>query len=129
MGHSYFPCRGLKWFPKMMNSKVTLIPFGFKYGNPRANYIFDVSFLVNPVRQPGRSLRDPLDDNMRQFVLNQKEALAIIEVVANLIDLLINIADDIRIGIGCNSGRHRSRIICEEILRRNEHANIQIKLE
>ncbi len=94
-------------------NKVKLITFGFKYGHPICNYWFDVSFLINPVRQPGRSLKDKFDDSMIKFIEEQPETNQILTIIENLALFASKIDDDVRIGIGCNSGRHRSRAIAQ----------------
>jgi RNase adaptor protein for sRNA GlmZ degradation len=94
-------------------SSVKIITFGFKYGLPNCNYWFDVSFLKNPVRQPGRTLRDKIDDDMIDFVRSQQETPGIVEIIKNLILFVSHLDGDIRVGIGCNSGRHRSRAIAK----------------
>ena len=92
-------------------TKVKIITFGFKFGHPNCNFWFDVSFLKNPVRQPGRSLNDKLDDAMIDFIKEQPESYQLIDIIVNLVLFVSHLDDDIRIGIGCNGGRHRSRAI------------------
>ena len=93
---------------------ITLCSFGFKYGIPQANFYFDVTFLPNPARLPGRSLFDALDQDMYDYVNNSEIAKELIDKIVDL-TLYVSKFDDIRIGIGCNSGRHRSVVIVKEI--------------
>lgn len=42
--------------------------------------------------------------------------------------MLTTCDDDLRIGIGCSSGRHRSRILAEELKRRLESEGAAVRL-
>lgn len=110
------------------NNKIFIQTFGFKYGHPRANYYFDVSFLKNPVRQSGAKLSDPYNDSMLNFVLQQPAATQIVNLIVNLILILQNENADTIIGIGCNSGRHRSRAIAELVSKELSIRNIPITI-
>jgi FkbM family methyltransferase len=108
--------------------RVDLITFGFKYGHPKANYYFDVSFLKNPVRQTGTKLSDPFNDKMMEFIESQPEATKIVNIIVDLIKFLISIDADTAIGIGCNSGKHRSRAIAEIVQLQLKNDNIYSKI-
>jgi UPF0042 nucleotide-binding protein len=108
--------------------RITLISFGFKYGQPPANYYFDVSFLTNPARQPQWDLFSQPCDQMRQFVLEQPTARAFLDAVVPLLQVLIEADDDVRVAFGCSSGRHRSCIIAEQIKARIENDHTQVRL-
>jgi UPF0042 nucleotide-binding protein len=98
----------------MITGKVTLSSFGFKYGIPQANFYFDVTFLPNPARLSTKSLFDELDDEMYEFVRNSESAQELVLKIVDLIQYLVRF-DNIKVGIGCNSGRHRSVVIVNEI--------------
>ena len=98
-----------------MQNKVILKTFGFKYGIPRANYYFDVSFLKNPARKDEFSFFSKVDDDMRRFVLNQPDALSFVDNVVPLILFLSKVDQSQIFAIGCNAGQHRSRIVSELI--------------
>ncbi|QDU65796.1 RNase adapter RapZ [Engelhardtia mirabilis] len=108
--------------------RLTLLTFGFKYGAPPANYYFDVSFLKNPAREQGWSLFDQPDDGMRQFVLGQPLAQGFLDTVIPLIAVLLEADADVRIGIGCSSGRHRSNIVAEEIERHFLDLGVDVRM-
>jgi UPF0042 nucleotide-binding protein len=108
--------------------RLTLITFGFKYGPPNTNYYFDVSFLKNPAREPQWDLFASPDEGMRQFVLSQPLARDFLATVVPVVELLLECDDDVRIGIGCSSGRHRSVIVAEELKRRIESAEVSVRL-
>jgi UPF0042 nucleotide-binding protein len=108
--------------------RLTLLTFGFKYGTPSANYVFDVSFLRNPAREESWSLFDAPDSGMRAFVLGQQSCTAFLERLVPLLQVLLSFDDDLRVGIGCSSGRHRSRIVADELRERLEHLGVEVRL-
>lgn len=108
--------------------RLTLVTFGFKYGAPNANYTFDVSFLRNPAREEQWGLFATADEGMARFVLEQEECTTFLDRLLPLIRVLLGFDDDLRIGIGCSSGRHRSRIVAHEIQRLLEQEGVDVKL-
>lgn len=108
--------------------RLTLVTFGFKYGAPNANYIFDVSFLRNPAREEHWSLFASLDEGMESFVLEQPECATFLDRLLPLIRVLLGFDDDLRIALGCSSGRHRSRIVAEEIARRLSNEAVDVRV-
>jgi UPF0042 nucleotide-binding protein len=107
---------------------LVLTTFGFKYGSPNANYFFDVSFLKNPAREEQWGLFAEPDDEMRAFVLDQQPCQDFLRDVLPLIRTVLRCDDDVRVAIGCNAGRHRSRIVAEELARRLTFDGIVVKL-
>ena len=105
---------------------VTLISFGFKFGPPAANHVFDVSFLKNPARQEGWSLWSEPGPEMREWVLAQPGARAFLDSVMPLVRFLCGTDDDVRIAFGCSAGRHRSAILVEEVAKRLRAEGIQL---
>ncbi len=91
--------------------QVQLISFGFKYGQPACNFVFDVSFLKNPARCEGKSLGAKVDEEMQQFVLEQPLALEMIKCIVSTARIVIESGDRMRLGIGCSGGLHRSQVI------------------
>jgi UPF0042 nucleotide-binding protein len=107
---------------------VTLVTFGFKYGQPNTNYTVDVSFLRNPAREERWTLFSEVDDDMRAFVLAQPAAEEFISRLVELIALVAQCDDDIRVGIGCSAGRHRSRVVARELSERLEARGIGVSV-
>jgi RNase adaptor protein for sRNA GlmZ degradation len=103
--------------PEPARRRLTLVTFGFKYGPPGTNYYFDVSFLRNPAREQQWSLFDEPSPAMRSFVLDQPQCREFLANVTPLIRTLVECDEDVRIGIGCSAGRHRSRILADELAR------------
>jgi|GEM_PF-1011408 len=103
-------------------SRITVVTFGFKYGPPPTNHYFDVSFLSNPARDPRWGLFSEPDERMRAFVMAQPAAAEFVERAARFIAFLSAQDDDLRVGLGCNAGRHRSVLLaealCESLARR-----------
>jgi len=99
-------------------TKVKLISFGFKYGKPRANFIFDISFLRNP-KLMGKWAENIwyLTDEMRKYVLGQKDAKKFIKLTTPFIKFVAKKTDCV-VGFGCTGGHHRSVAITDEVGRR-----------
>jgi UPF0042 nucleotide-binding protein len=112
----------------MSSQRLTLMTFGFKYGPPNTNYYFDVSFLKNPAREEKWGLFAHPNSEMRAWVLQQPQTEALLHHILNLSQFLLTCDDDVRIGIGCSSGRHRSVIIAEALKQRLEQINVVVKL-
>lgn len=100
-----------------IQSHVKLISFGFKYGIPNANYYFDVGFIKNPAREAKWDFFSMPDDDMRAFVLLQPSVAEFLKYVVPLIKMLACLDQAQVFAFGCNSGRHRSYILVEEISR------------
>jgi UPF0042 nucleotide-binding protein len=107
---------------------VTLVTFGFKYGRPNTNFTVDVSFLRNPAREDRWTLFSEADDEMRAFLLAQPAAEELIERIVALLELVAAFDDDVRLGVGCSGGRHRSRIVSAEIAGRLEARGISTRI-
>lgn len=108
--------------------RLTLVTFGFKYGTPNTNYYFDVSFVKNPAREDQWGLFASPDEAMREFVLSQPKCRDFVDRLVPLIRHLLDCDNDVRIGLGCSSGRHRSVIIAKEIERRLVAEDVDVRL-
>lgn len=100
------------------NGMVKLMSFGFKYGIPNANFYFDVSFAKNPARNDKWGLFGVIDHEMVDFVLKQEPVSKFIELMVPLIEHIASVDSFQTVALGCNSGRHRSPIIIDEIAAR-----------
>ena len=105
---------------------MILKSFGFKYGSPRANYYFDVSFVKNPARQENWSLDSMADESMRQFIIEQEKASEFIERVVPMIEFLNTLDGGVVVAFGCNAGRHRSVILVEEVALRLKERGVEV---
>ena len=95
------------------NQVIKVQTFGFKYGIPRVNYYADVTFLKNPAREETSSLDAEFDESILNFIQMQPGVDLFIQNLANLIEQLDSFKFDVVYGIGCNSGKHRSRAVAK----------------
>ena len=74
------------------------------------------------------SLFDEPDSDMVKFVLEQDSVKRFSSAVLPLINVLVELDDDARVGIGCNAGRHRSVIIAEHLASQLRSKDLEIRL-
>ncbi|MDW7672748.1 MAG: RNase adapter RapZ [Bacillota bacterium] len=107
---------------------ISLTSFGFKYGIPMdCDLVIDVRFLPNPFYEDDLKLLTGLDQDVRNYVLENETAAAFLDKMEEL--LLFLMPHYIRegkhqlvTGIGCTGGKHRSVSIVIELSRRlREH--------
>ena len=100
---------------------VTLFSFGFKYGPPRdVNLLFDVRFLANPFHVENLRPFTGLETCISDFVLENdsgRECLRHLLQVAGYLaeQFQQNNKKELRIGIGCTGGHHRSVAVTEAL--------------
>ena len=106
------------------NLIITILSFGFKNGIPTdSDLVFDVRFLKNPYyEQELRSLTG-LDEDVRNYVMQDDTAKEFADRVESLIRFLIphyvrEGKNQLVVSIGCTGGRHRSVTLSEELYRR-----------
>lgn len=93
---------------------ISLLTFGFKFGVPYdVDLLFDVRFLRNPFFVPDLKPLTGEDPRVRNYVLDDHDAIAFIGKLDNLFQFLIPLFERERrsylnVGIGCTGGRHRS---------------------
>ena len=93
---------------------ISLLTFGFKFGVPYdVDLLFDVRFLRNPFFVPDLKPLTGEDPRVRNYVLDDPDAIAFIGKLDNLFQFLIPLFERERrsylnVGIGCTGGRHRS---------------------
>ncbi|MGI9536444.1 MAG: RapZ C-terminal domain-containing protein [Desulfocapsaceae bacterium] len=100
--------------------RVNVFSFGFKHGVPvDANLLFDVRFLPNPYWQEELRPKSGLEREVSGYVIDSVEGK---EFLRLLKPLLLSIATqtarnrkELRIGIGCTGGRHRSVAVVEAL--------------
>lgn len=108
--------------------KIRIISFGFKYGKPPANYIFDVSFLKNPKSMTKWTENIwRLTPEMRQYVLDQEKTQKFLKLVVPFI-VYVSQQTDCVIGIGCTGGHHRSVAIADEIAKHLIEMGIDVEI-
>ena len=105
-------------------TRLTLMSFGFKYGlPPDADMVADCRFLPNPFWVPELSGHTGLEDEVRDYVLEQPGAREFIDgYVAALEPVLAGYRRENKrhatIALGCTGGKHRSVALVEELGRR-----------
>ena len=95
---------------------ITLKSFGFKYGRPEANFVFDVSYLPNPWRD--KEIRDCKDKKKRRILIKeftQKDTnfYTIARGICHAI-VAYNAAfpnENLVFGVCCSAGEYRSPVI------------------
>ena len=106
------------------NLFITVLSFGFKYGIPvDSDLVFDVRFLPNPYYVEGLRAKTGNDTEIREYVLQFKEAHAFLDKLNDMIEFLIPnyIAEgknQLVISIGCTGGKHRSVTLANELHKR-----------
>lgn len=104
--------------------ELVLMSFGYKNGLPsEADLVFDARFLDNPFDVPELRARGGLDEPVREFVLGQPDALALLERLEGW--LRFQAPRTIREGrsyltvaLGCTGGQHRSVVLIEALRER-----------
>lgn len=103
---------------------LTVLSFGFKYGLPvEADLVFDVRHLQNPHFVPELRPKTGLQEDVRDYVLDQEETR---ELMARVDDLVRYLAPlylregkrYLTVAVGCTGGRHRSVAITEALSER-----------
>ena len=115
---------------KLIPMRINIQSFGFKYGIPHgADLIIDVRFLANPYFIPELKDLDGEAEEVKNFVLNNKETPIFLEKYLDLLDYLMPLYEKegkayLTIGVGCTGGMHRSVTIAKSIY---EHIDKQGK--
>lgn len=108
--------------------KINVLSFGFKYGIPHdADLVIDMRFLVNPFFIPELKDKDGESDDVKKFILKDKNADIFLKKYLSLIDFLIPLYKKegkayLTLAVGCTGGRHRSVVIARNIF---EHLNFK----
>jgi RNase adapter protein RapZ len=98
---------------------VHLFSFGFKHGTPLdAQLLFDVRFLPNPYWQEDLRAKSGLQQEVSAYVIDSGEGKQFLQALLPLLDCVMKQSaasgkEEIRIGIGCTGGRHRSVAVVE----------------
>ena len=113
---------------------VILFSFGFKHGVPvDANLLFDVRFLPNPYWQKELRPQSGMDAPVSEFVIESDSGREFLELLHPLIRVVSarSVADkkELRVGIGCTGGRHRSVAVVEALAKLlSQDAGIKLQI-
>lgn len=114
---------------------LTILSFGFKYGIPTdSDLVFDVRFIPNPFYITELKPYSGLDESVRNYVFEQKEAKDFVVKLKDMLYFLIPnyIKEGKRqliVSIGCTGGRHRSVAIANEIYEELKASNYIVGIE
>ena len=100
--------------------RIFLFSFGFKHGVPvDANLLLDIRFLPNPYWQEDLRPKSGLEKEVSTYVVDSDQGREFLQL---LVPLLLSVADgmaqtgrELRIGIGCTGGRHRSVYLVDRL--------------
>lgn len=104
--------------------QTSILSFGYKHGLPLdADLVLDCRFLPNPYWVPELKALTGLDAPVRQYVLDQAEAVEFVERLDDLLRFLMPAflsegKSYLTIAVGCTGGRHRSVVVAEELAQR-----------
>ena len=107
---------------------IILKSWGFKWGRPPANFIFDVSFLINPWRV--KKLRDADKKTILDFMKKQKEFEELTNAFVELISTYYCLwpKETLIFAFCCSAGEYRSPAVIEVLYQRLVKLNIPVKI-
>lgn len=114
---------------------IEIVAFGFKHGVPaNLDLLFDVRFLRNPNYEPELEALTGLDPAVAAYIASDPATAPFLERLFDLIDFLVpryaEDRQDLKIGIGCTGGRHRSVYIARRLCTHLENdESIKVRLE
>lgn len=107
-----------------MELLLKVMSFGFKHGIPAdLDMVFDARCFRNPHYDPVLRPMTGLDEQVKNFVLQESGVSGFIEHIFNFLNNMYpNYSSEgkryLGVGIGCTGGKHRSVAIAEELGRR-----------
>ena len=110
--------------------RATVVSFGFKYGLPvDSDLVVDVRFLPNPHWIPELRALTGLDEEVRDYVLSQEDAVAFLDEYEKILTIIgagyrRESKRYLTLAVGCTGGKHRSVTMAEELGRRLEAGGI-----
>jgi UPF0042 nucleotide-binding protein len=110
--------------PDVMNLKITVVSFGFKYGiPPDADFVADMRFLPNPHWVPELRPRTGRDPEVAAYVRERPGAEEFLEGFLGVLEgvtrgYLTEGKRFMTVAVGCTGGKHRSVAMTVEIARR-----------
>ncbi|MFA5481000.1 MAG: RNase adapter RapZ [Bacilli bacterium] len=108
------------------NLTISFVSFGFKHGIPYdVEMIFDTRIIPNPYWIPELKDLTGLDEPVKKFVLDDKEAKELIKNIEKYLDYYLRkVKEEERnffvVGIGCSGGQHRSVVIANYLAEKYE---------
>ncbi|HZZ96491.1 MAG TPA: RNase adapter RapZ [Jatrophihabitantaceae bacterium] len=106
--------------------RATVVSFGYKYGLPvDADLIVDVRFLPNPYWIPELREHTGVDQEVKDYVLSQEDAIAFLDQYASILKIIgagyrRESKRYLTLAVGCTGGKHRSVVMSQELADRLE---------
>lgn len=97
----------------------TIFSFGFRYGAPEADEVFDLRCLKNPYWEPELRELCSQDAPVRDFILHNEQSRTLLNYALSMLLLQADLyaergwGNDMTVGVGCKGGRHRSVVGAE----------------
>jgi RNase adaptor protein for sRNA GlmZ degradation len=99
---------------------VTIKSYGFKFGRPEANIVFDASYFVNPWRHM-REIKDTIDEPSQigeaivHYMIKQEGVHEFCEKIKDIVLFYDKYFpnENIQIAVCCSAGEYRSPAIVE----------------
>ena len=115
--------------------EIEIVAFGFKYGAPGGlELLFDVRFLRNPNYEPELEALTGFDPAVAAHIEEDPSTAPFLERLFGFMDFLVPLyaedRHDLKIGVGCTGGRHRSVYVARRLCAHLESAeNVGVRLE
>ena len=97
----------------------TIFSFGFRYGAPEADEVFDLRCLKNPYWEPELRELCSQDAPVRDFILHNEQSRTVLNYALSMLLLQADLyaergwGNDMTVGVGCKGGRHPSVVGAE----------------
>lgn len=101
--------------------RATVVSFGYKYGLPLdADLVVDVRFLPNPYWIPELRELTGKTEEVRDYVMGQRDAAEFVDRYAALLELLgagytRESKHYLTLAVGCTGGKHRSVVMAQQL--------------
>ena len=107
--------------PQGKQMQIRLVSFGYKHGLPTdVDLVMDCRFLPNPYWVKGLKELTGMDNEVREFILNDPIAQEFLIKLTELLELLLPAYQEegksyLSLAVGCTGGQHRSVMIVNEL--------------
>lgn len=111
--------------------RATVVSFGYKYGLPvDADLVVDVRFLPNPYWIPELRELTGREDEVRDYVLGQRDAKKFLDRYAEILDIIgagytRESKRYLTLAVGCTGGKHRSVVMAAQLADRLSAAGVR----
>jgi len=108
---------------------IILKSCGFKWGQPNANFYFDVSFFINPWRK--KELRDASKQTILKFMKEQEGFEELTDIFVELISTYYRLwsEETLVFAFCCSAGKFRSPAIVKSVAKELKKRGIPYELK